>query len=211
MAQGRAAGCCGQASGMFSCLSWAQNTEELLSVRFRQLWACPHHMDLAPPSEGPELAHNGQRVPLGGLSLHLWPRVESLCHAGAASWRALPLRLLPASRMGWDMHPSLQGEGRDGLRGPSSTLSQRLRHSEGGKGRLCGWESPESLERCGESTPWGEGSGATGTEAQEELESGRHGAAGSPWEVEKTLKKKQNRFETPEKTRKLCIPWFFGG
>lgn len=112
---------------------------------------------------------------------------------------------------GWDMHPSLQGEGRDGLRGPSSTLSQRLRHSEGGKGRLCGWESPESLERCGESTLWGEGSGATGTEAQEELESGRHGAAGSPREVEKPLKKKQNRFETPEKTRKLCIPWFFGG
>ena len=45
------------------------------------------------------------------------------------------------------MHPSLQGEGRDGLRGPSTTLSQRLRPPERGKGRSCVWESPESLER----------------------------------------------------------------
>lgn len=103
---------------MFSCLSWAQNTEELLSVCFRQLWACPHHMDRAPPSEGPELAHNGQTVPLGGLSLYLWPRVESPCHAGAASWRALPLRLLPASRMGVGHAPQSAGGGQGWAQGP---------------------------------------------------------------------------------------------
>ena len=34
---------------MFSCLCWAQNTEELLSACFRQLWTRPHHTDQVPP------------------------------------------------------------------------------------------------------------------------------------------------------------------
>ena len=34
---------------MFSCLCWAQNTEELLSACFRPLWTRPHHTDQVPP------------------------------------------------------------------------------------------------------------------------------------------------------------------
>lgn len=71
---------------MFSCLCWAQNTEELLSACFRQFWTRPHHTDRAPPCSpqktlsgftvgkalpGEDSLHPGRtrRLYLGGLTL----------------------------------------------------------------------------------------------------------------------------------------------
>lgn len=82
---------------MFSCLCWAQNTEELLSACFRQLWTRPHHTDRVPPCipqkalswftvgralPGEDSRHQEDSVYLGGLAVSTWE--DSLYPGGLA-------------------------------------------------------------------------------------------------------------------------------